>query len=208
MISIIRFCLLFTLLFIIFLFLFRKYKKKSFGKWGDLGFNLIIVIAIVKISSLPFENLILKYDSPTEAFRYLGRGDYLGTEEGDISCLLITNENSERSYIYLEKKGEYLAAPFFEVKEKIVLGDRENGTSFTLIKEKNTNNYYVIVFTTKNTKNEYGLVLVTDNYNSEFHRQMYSDEVQNEYAYLYSAYVEDVDDEYRIYINDNEYIIY
>ena len=207
MIATIRFCLLFFFLFIIFLFLLHK-RKKSFGKWADLGFNLVIVIAIVRLSSLPFENLILRYDSPTEAFSYLGRGDYLGTEEGDASCLLITNENSKRSYIYLEKKEEYLVAPFLEVKKKIVLGDRENGINFTLIKEKNTKNFYVIIFTTKNIQNEHELVLVTDNYNSTFHRQMYSDEEQNEYAYLYSAYVEDIDDEYHIYINDNEYTIY
>lgn len=204
MVSIIRFCLLFIILFIIFLLLTHKYKK-NIGKWANLGFNLIIIVAIVKISSFPFENLIFKYQSPTQAFSYLGRGDYLGMEEGANSCILITNKGSEESYIYLEKEKDYFVAPFFKPKEEVFFGDKENGTNFTLIKEKGTNNCYIIVFTTKALLDNKGCISITDNKSSRFERILYSDDVRNISFYLYSTYVENMDNNYCIYINGNEY---
>lgn len=205
MVPIIRFCLLFVLFFIVFLLFIRKYKKRRFGKWVDLGFNLIIIVAIVKISSFPFENLIFKYQSPTQAFSYLGRGDCLGIEESADSCILITNKGSEESYIYLEKEKDYFVAPFFKPKEEVIFGDRENGTNFTLIKEKGTSNYYIIVFTTKAILDNKECISITDNKNSRFQRLLYSDNIRNKSFYLYSTYVENMDNNYCIYINENEY---
>ncbi len=208
MVSLIRFCFLFLLFCIGSFIAIRKFKKRSFGKWIDLGFRLLIIVVIVKISSFPFENLVLKYQSPTQAFLYLGRGDFLGIEEGTNSCLLITNRGSKESYIYLEKEKDYFTVPFFEPKEEVIFGDRENGTNFTLFKEQETNNYYIIVFTTKAILDNNGCISITDNRGSKFQRLFYSNDKKNESFYLYSTYVENIDDEYYICINKNEYNLY
>lgn len=81
---------------------------------------IISVIVILQIAQLPIENLIFKYDSLDKAFFFLGKGEFLGSEEGENSSLLISNKDSTNSYIYLRKENNYLSAPFIQPKKFLI----------------------------------------------------------------------------------------
>lgn len=209
MLSIIRFFFLFLCLLSCTILLIKILNKKNMLNQKNKIIYIISVIVILQIAQLPIENLIFKYDSLDKAFFFLGKGEFLGSEEGENSSLLISNKDSTNSYIYLRKENNYLSAPFIQPKKIFNLLDEENRTSVDMFKEENTNNYYIIIFTTNILMNNLGENYVTDNNNSTFHRLLYSSESRNDYFYLYSAYVKNIDeDNYYVKINDNEYKIF
>lgn len=208
MLPIIRFGLLFAILFLISIFIIRKRKIKFFYGSKNVIFYLILISVITQISRMPFENLFVKYDSTDNAFFWLGKGDNLGTEEGKESCLIIVEKDSERSYIYLNKENEYFKAPFFEPKRKIVKFDNQVGIRVTLIQEKGTDNYYVVLLATSSIINVNQENYITDSNSSDFKRILFLDKKENNYFFQYSAYVENMSDDYFIKINDNEYKVF
>lgn len=207
MIPVIRFLLLFISLLTVSIIFTRKIKIKKFSKSKRILIYFIIISIIQQISKIPLESLLIKYDSANMAFSYLGKGELLGIEEGEHSCLVITENNSEQSYIYLNKDNNYLKTPFFKPHKKVVSWD--NGAILTLFQEKETQNYYVVLLTVHSLINDASDNSITDNQKTVFHRLFYQNEDKNNYFYLYSAYVENIDeDNYYVKINDNEYKVF
>ena len=96
MIPVIRFLLLFISLLTVSIIFTRKIKIKKFSKSKRILIYFIIISIIQQISKIPLESLLIKYDSANMAFSYLGKGELLGIEEGEHSCLVITENNSEQ----------------------------------------------------------------------------------------------------------------
>lgn len=209
MLPIIRFSLIFIIFLIISILIIKKFQRKDISKSKKVFIYFVIIVIIQQVASIPLENLFIKYDSTEKAFFCLGRGDCLGIEEGQESSLIIAENKSKQSYIYLDRENEYLKAPFFKPKRKVVSLDRDNGVIVTLIQEKNTQNYYIVLLATHTLMNNEYENYITDNKNSVFQRLLYLNEDKNNYFYLYSAYVENVDkDDYYVKINDNEYKVF
>lgn len=138
----------------------------------------------------------------------MGKGEYLGKEDGDNSCLLISNKDSENLYIYLRKENDYFSAPLFQPPKKYYLLDEKNGTSVSMFKEENTNNYYVIIFSTNILINSIKNNCVTDSNSSDFNRIKFQNKDINDYFYLYSAYVKNINKDYYINIDNHIYKIF
>ena len=78
-----------------------------------------------------------------------------------------------------------------------------------MFQEKETQNYYVVLLTVHSLINDASDNSITDNQKTVFHRLFYQNEDKNNYFYLYSAYVENIDeDNYYVKINDNEYKVF
>ena len=112
MIPIIRYCGIFIIFLIPLILIFRRYKKNNLQK-KPIIIYLVLLAIVFNIAKLPIENVFLKYDSPEEAFDYVGKGEYLGAEEGEDSYLIILQHKSEQKNIYLSKENSYLKMPFF-----------------------------------------------------------------------------------------------
>lgn len=208
MIPIIRFLFLFISLLIIVILSIRKLNVKKITKSSRIVIYIILISIIQQISRMPLENLMIKYDSTDKAFFYLGKGEYLGKEDGDNSCLLISNKDSENLYIYLRKENNYFSAPFFQPQKKYYLLDEKNGTSVSMFNEENTNNYYVVIFSTYILINDNENNYVTDSNSSDFNRIKLQDKDINNYFYLYSAYVKNINKDYYININNHAYKVF
>ena len=98
--------------------------------------------------------------------------------------------------------------PFFAPREYVVSFGNNPHIIASLIREEDTNNGFVVLILTYssiNNKDDY----IIDNMNSIFKRHLYSDERKNDYFHIYSAYVENLDEEnYVININGEEYAIF
>lgn len=207
MIPIIRYGIVFIAAFVPLIILFRKYRKNNLQK-KYIAIYLVALSVVFNIARIPIENLFLKYDSPEEAFRYTGRGEYLGTEEGENSCLIISQHKSEQKNIYLKKENDYIKVPFFAPEEKFVSFGNNPHIIASLTKEEDTNNGYVVLILTYSSINDKENC-ITDNMNSEFKRHLYSYEPKNDYFHIYSAYVENVDeDNYTVNIDGEDYEVF
>ena len=207
MIPIIRYCGIFIIFLIPLILIFRRYKKNNLQK-KPIIIYLVLLAIVFNIAKLPIENVFLKYDSPEEAFDYVGKGEYLGAEEGEDSYLIILQHKSEQKNIYLSKENSYLKMPFFAPREEVVSFGNNPHIIASLIREEDTNNGFVVLILTYssiNNKDDY----IIDNMNSKFKRHLYSDERKNDYFHIYSAYVENLDEEnYIININGEEYAVF
>lgn len=209
MIPIIRFLFVFISFLTIVILITRRFKIIKNSKSKRILIYIFAISIIQQISRIPLENLLIKYDSTDEAFFCLGRGDCLGVEEGQDTSLIITENNSKQSYIYLNKENEYFKAPFLKPKSRVISLDTNNGVIVTLIQEKNTENYYAILTSSYALINNEDENYISDSNYSTFHRLSYSNADKNNYFYLYSAYVKNVDEEdYFIDINGHTYKVF
>lgn len=209
MLPILRYIFIVIILSIVSLFITKLLRSKEILKSRNKLIYIIVAIVILQLARLPIENLIFKYNSTDKAFFCLGKGEYLGKEDGDNSCLLISNKDSENLYIYLRKENDYFSAPLFQPPKKYYLLDEKNGTSVSIFKEENTNNYYVIIFSTNILINSIKNNCVTDSNSSDFNRIEFQNKDINDYFYLYSAYVKNIDEEdYFIDINGHTYKVF
>lgn len=207
MIPIIRYGIVFVAAIIPLIIVFRKYIKNNNQK-KYIVIYLALLSVVFSIARFPIENLFLKYDSPEEAYHYTERGEYLGTEEGENSYLIISQHKSEQKNIYLSKEKNYLKMPFSPPKEKLVSFGHDPNIIASFIREEDSNNGFIVLILTYssiNDKENY----ITDNMNSEFKRHLYSDERKNDYFHIYSAYVENLDENnYVINIDGEEYEVF
>ena len=209
LLPILRYIFIVIILSIVSLFITKLLRSKEILKSRNKLIYIIVAILILQLARLPIENLIFKYNSTDKAFFCLGRGDCLGVEEGQDTSLIITENNSKQSYIYLNKENEYFKAPFLKPKSRVISLDTNNGVIVTLIQEKNTENYYAILTSSYALMNNEDENYISNSNYSTFHRLSYSNADKNNYFYLYSAYVKNVDEEdYFIDINGHTYKVF
>lgn len=205
--ELIHFLILLVLLTILCFFCCRKRNLRR--KYKILLVVLVLGISKVNAANVPpIENLFLRYHSPESAFSYLGWGEYIGLEKGEKSVLLISRYHSEDKFLYLEQQNGKYQAPFQAPKEKTILNPKKDSTIITLIPETGTTAYYIIVFTTSafQTQNS-DTITITDSQKSDF-QQLQSPNQNKEIDsifYLYSTYVDHIDESYFIDINGTQY---
>lgn len=171
---------------IVFIYVIYRRKKKNARSTLFLIFSLSSLIALYKSN---IENLILRYDSPEEAFLNSGhKGTIEDMIDTENSTMVIFKNGSADQYLLLSKDNGKWKAP-------LNYSNYYNNVSYTNIitayGEKNTNNYYIIILA------RYDVESITDNRNSDF--IFYE---LGSYSDRYVAFVDNMDADYTITIND------
>ena len=190
-------CLVF--IFVIILIYWKLCKKKNIINTLLMIFSVIICLTVF---SFRIEYLFLEFESPENAFKnseYKGRiFKKLDTEN---STLLVYYNDSIESCILLDKTDSKWKIPitktYYQTK---VLAD---GTFLSVYKEKDNNNYYIIVTLNLNSK------VIADSRNSVFEPYYASEfEKNTDYFSNYITFIENMDEKYYIKIDDRIYYIY
>lgn len=165
-----------------------KYKKSK-------AIKIVIFILAVCIIWIPFECLFLKFDTPEKAFKYsMNKAKIITVIEKEQSALFIYDEKGSTSAKLVNNQNGKWKAPFFP--DDFILSRLENNNIFMIVKEKNSNNFYLMLTVSPDVK------AVTDNYDSVF-EAYYSDP----YFASYVAYVENCTGDYIVNLDNEAYQI-
>lgn len=189
MLKIIRYAIAICLAIISIIYFKNKEKKKRLFK---LILGLIISVAILMI---PFENLVLKFNTPERALNYLSaNAKIIKTIEEENSALVIYTESGHIFAITIYNCDGKWKAPF--LPEDQILSRFGKNSKFLITKERNSNNFYIMISVDGDTK------VISDNQNSKFELFKKSD-----YSTHYVAYVSDYEGDYIINIDGEQYKI-
>ena len=207
MLFLIKFIIVFVPLFFAASIIIKKWKN-SINKPIKVVIFFIAIVAAKVIASVPIENLVLTYGSMDEAFSYIGKGDMLGYQDGENSCLIISEKKSEHEYLYLNRVDNELKAPFFEPSKRMKILDKNYSLWAVVIEEKDTDNYYAVLSVSKSQIENFNDDCIQDSKNSVFKKISYADKDKDEHFGFYSAYVEKPDADYTARIGEKEYRIF
>lgn len=189
MLKIIRYAITICLAIISIIYFKNKEKKKRLFK---LILGLIISVAILMI---PFENLVLKFNTPERALNYLSaNAKIIKTIEEENSALVIYTESGHIFAITIYNCDGKWKAPF--LPEDQILSRFGKNSKFLITKERNSNNFYIMISVDGDTK------VISDNQNSKF--ELFK---KSNYSTHYVAYVSDYEGDYIINIDGEQYKI-
>lgn len=182
----------FAILALILILFFKKHKNR---KMFLISIALLIAFTIT-IFNIPFENLFLSFDSPSEVLAYAGQGKIIGIVENTDSAVLITklNANQYSHYFVLKNGNKYKIADFNDGKK--IAEEHYESITITIYNVKGTNDYYLNVWGTVSTE-----TALSDSCNTDFviHYENFSDRLTVTAIGALSSI-----DNYRIYIDGNE----
>ncbi len=188
---------LYAVILAVFLF---YYRKKQSARAVILCIASLACVAV--LFSTHIENLVLRYESPQSAYENSGQdGTVFYTVDSENSTLLFALEEDTVSMMLLQKSGEKWRIPMTQDKYSAA------GTigAITAVGEKNSNNYYFVL-----SLFDVPAYAMLDNRGTSFDSYASNDvtysSIEDTYSYEvgYVAFVEDVDADYRLIINDNE----
>ena len=180
-------CILFTLIYLL-------KVRKSIKNKKQIFLSIFVLIALLLLVFLPFENLFLYFHSYETAFTYFSnKGTIACTMESDDSALVISFQNSNEKYLLLNKSEGLYSAPLQQ--PRLETSRNNDGNYFLFINEPGTNNYYTIIHGVAQQES-----VISDSCNSEF--LSYSD--LTGYFLCYVTYVQNVSDTYYVQIDDSK----
>ena len=188
MLKIIRYLFVICLLISTIIY-FNKHKN---SKLRILKLVLGVILSFLFLI-MPFENLLLKFDTPKQAFDYaVSNRNIIKKVENEQSALVIYEEKGSTFSTLISKSGDKWKATF--MPDDQILSRLENNEIFLITKERNSNNFYIMIAVDPDIKS------VSDNYNSTF--EVFT---ANEFKVNYVAYVENCTDNYIIDIDGSKY---
>lgn len=173
----------------------RRSKKNKF-------IMIISIIILIIISSFRIENLFISYNSPESAFKNSGlKGNIIKTVDSKYSTLVIyTDQETSSNLVLCKEKGKW-KVPLFH--SEAAMKRLRDGSLLILNKEKDKDNYYILI--SLNNSN----YKILDNKNTNFEKyelsnnKMFESLTETEYV----AYVENVDENYYIEINNQKFYV-
>ena len=183
------------------LLIWKKHIQVSKG----IVITIVIVLLLIPtlLTYLPFENLLVSFSSPECVFSYMKEGEILIITEGEKSCLVLFDLNGlTKPYI----KPSIMVIPKTDAGYKIGtpitmqtrLEMEKNGLRISILRCKNTDDYYVRVFTrTKDTN-----VNVSDNCGSVFNNYAWKSTGFDTSVWS-CAYIKNIPTDYMITIDGN-----
>lgn len=189
-------CIVFAILFFICIAILKKCNKL---KKKTLIIAVIVTIVMVQISAfIPIENQFIHFKSADSAYKY----SYLykikcviNGKNSDLVVGHIRNNEENLQIIPKDEKGWQVGLGK-DMKMGIAVSDN---CSLTITAYKPTNEYYIFV---RNLNKEE--LKITDNHNSVF-KQTHNYKADNINYYEYAAYVGEIDNEYKLTVNDKTY---
>lgn len=193
------FVLLFLVVQIIFKLVFRDWKKRKIVFFG----LCIAAVITLFLFSLPVENMLLSFDKPKEAFRYISFSEIDDVLYGKESAMILySRKNGPASQMILPmKNGKYKLPDSFDLK-CVDSSFLKEGSVF-IFWAKGTKDYYVIGDIATNSDT---VPVVTDNAGSQFEVQVgkgYT-QISDYISYTFWAYTFDLKEDYSIAVNGQE----
>ena len=168
-------------------------RRGLLSKRKTIFINIIVLIMCVCFSLLPWENILLNFDTPEDAFLYAKQGEILMQAEGEQTVAMLYEEDKGPSGIlFLEKtEGEYKICSEYAPRRFLSLQSNSVSIYFYYIRE--TSDYYVhIIGATEDD------LVVTDSTGSSF--EVPCGDFQGHPFVNYSSSV-DYTEGYALYIN-------
>lgn len=168
---------------------------------------IIILIIVFFVSFIfvdikfPIENYFINFKTPQKAFSYYNNGIILDVIEGSESALIIYKDDDSSGISIIPKSDDsWQINPFFsyDTVYKKKLYTKEIDCDVTIFQSKKTDDYYIEIdnwFTAQK-------VNISDNRGTNFLCFEESSAEITIKSYTFYAYVEDIDDNYTIQIND------
>jgi len=162
---------------------------------------LAISIAVITLSAfVPFENLLITFDSPKDAYEYynFGKSDIQLIVEGDNCDFVINRKNGVDTYLIIPKTAEGWKIGLGSNTKRIVQ-KLSNGITVYVYQYKNTSDYFITILNTNG-----GEAIVSDVYNTKFHSLEKKNEFIGKTFITYYAHVPVYNPQYSIVVNGNE----
>ncbi len=196
--GVIRVVFTFVIAVIISALIRKKVKKTRCLYFAILPFSLLFILVLYCI---PFENLVIRFDSPQKAFLYGSTNKIYEVVEGENSALIISegNEEIEISVIPRDEKGwkvgtgEYLS---------VFLLKKYGAISVDILKSNNTKECYIVVNNTNGDSMD-----LKDSINSEFYCVSRYDRFLGIEYHTYYAYIGTLNESYELNVNGEAILI-
>lgn len=186
------------IIIIMVIFYYCKSKKTLLIKMTISG----IVLFVITVSFFRIENFFVKYNSIETAFNNSGvHGNIIKTIDTKNSTLIIYANNDASGTLLLYKDDNQWRVPVFNGNTK--MKRLRDGSLLMLNKEKDTNNYYILISTDKQNFE------ITDSKNTIFdnyklsNSNIFEELTENEYV----AFIENVSKNYYIKIDDQIFYV-
>lgn len=190
-----------TILFIT-LFLLIKHSKIEKKEWCNiLLITLLTVVLFVSYLAPPIENVFLTFSSVEKAFAYVtpkSETDILCVIDGTESSLVVA-ANSEENVLKIFPMTENGWKLNTGLETATILQQHYGNTSIHIYRYKDLEDYYIRVF-----KPHGGATEIADNRGSVFQSVERPNENAEQSIFYYFACVQNIDDDYIIYIDGQE----
>lgn len=191
-------CIIGIIIIIMVIFYYCKSKKTLLIKMT----TSVIVLFVITVSFFRIENFFIKYNSIETAFNNSGvHGNIIKTIDTKNSTLIIYANNDASGTLLLYKDDNQWRVPVFNGNTK--MKRLRDGSLLMLNKEKDTNNYYILISTDKQNFE------ITDSKNTIFdnyklsNSNIFEELTENEYV----AFIENVSKNYYIKIDDQIFYV-
>ena len=180
-------------------------NKKTIKQWGNKKKSLFLVIAFMifyALLSLPFENSIMSFKTPVEAFKYKFFGENIikVVEDKNNTFIIYGNDVSSVSFTAMEKinNGWKFTNSFTPNKIKFKIYEK-----YTIITIQIVNsNKKMIIVTDDNLKEPISNIKINDNQNSEFSSFYGKYRNAEYYSVFYYTIIDSKIEDYQLIIND------
>lgn len=177
-----------------------KKSKFSFFRKNGIFISLFLSLVIIVLSLfIPFENAFVSFSSPQEAFNHWQNGEIKAVLDGENSTMIIAEDYDNSNQIAIMPKAanktKWKIGTAYNIKNIAKL--RNDNVIFYIYSYKKTNDYYIIISIIDKNVNT-----ISDNCGSDF---ILVDKNQTLYYYYnYVAYIKNYNDDYMIFINNEE----
>ena len=175
--------------------------KKALNLRNNIKIILIVALNIsvlISLYFLPFENLMIDFDTPQSAYSYMNgfNSNVVLEVDGKESVFVVENEEGIYKYSIISKSenGYKLST---SVNTKKILQDKKNDLTISVYRYKNTDDYYVVIFNTGGSK-----INVFDNKGSIFVMLEETNKVLDQTFTTYYAYVQNFDQSYDVFLEE------
>ena len=180
----------------------KKSNKTHKNKIFFLAITILIIFMIV-LAFIPFENLFITFSSPEKAFHY-----YQGSKtkvklvvKGKDSDLVIGEDDDAHIYLIVPKVANGWKIGMW-TNTKLISYEMYNSISVDVYQYKNTNDYFVAILDTNG-----GYSQITDSFNSKFSSLVQPIDVLEKTYVTYYTNIQDFTDEYWINVNGEKIIV-
>lgn len=176
-------------------------KSSSAYKSKKYILSVIIVVLLITVSAfLPFENAMVTFASPEEAYNYyiFGTPDIRLIVNGNNSDLVIGNKNGTDICLIIPKTTDGWKIGI-GADTKTVAHLLTDGITISVYQYKKTNDYYITVLDINGESSQ-----ITDSCHSSFSSVERTDSAKEKPYIMYCAHISSVSPQYSIHIDGNQ----
>lgn len=189
--------IIFVVLLLLCVFILKKENKL---KKKTLIISIIVTIILAEISMyIPIENQFMYFHSADSAYKYLNIYNSKYIIEGQNSDLVVGNDKLDSDELLIIPKNEdgWQVGLSKDIEMDVAVSDT-CGLGISMYKP--TKECYIFVYNDSNNE-----LKISDNHNSDFKHIDNSIKNESNDSYEYAAFVGEIDNDYRLTVNENIY---